>query len=182
MKYKTVKSSTNLYFSSSVITGHKIVFINDELAKIPLASLHWLRENQFWKLFAYCLMPNHIHCIVQTDRIEQALTKFHSFTGHEIIKHLKKHDKKDLLAYFANAAKTKKPDRAHLVWENSVVRIIESEDVLLQLVEYVHNNPVAKKWRLADSRADYPYSSACYYDKGIQPIIPIDDVAELLGG
>ena len=127
-------------------------------------------------------MPNHIHFMVKTDRIEVPLAKFHSFTGHEIIKLLKKHDDKELLEFFAASAKTKKRDRERLVWQDSVVRIIETEEVLLDLIEYTHNNPVSKKWRLADSRSDYPYSSACYYDNGIQPTLPIDDLGELLAG
>ncbi len=182
MKFKTKRSTVNLYFSTSVITGHKRIFDDDELARIVLRSLHWLRENQFWKLFAYCLMPNHLHCVAQTEDISKVLAKFHSFTGHEIIKYLQKNNRKDLQAYFANAAKTKKQDRTHLVWEDPLVRIIESEYVLMELIEYVHNNPIAKGWRLAISRSEYPYSSARYYEKGLDPVIPIDDAAELLGG
>ena len=182
MKYKTIKSKANLYFLSSVITGHKVIFTNAEVAQIPLNSLNWLRENKYCQLYAYCLMPNHIHAIVRTEMIEKMVARFHSFTAHEIIKYLKKHDEIDLLEVFEANAQSKKHDRQYLVWEDSLIRIIETKKVLFDLMEYVHNNPVSKKWRLVKSRGDYPYSSACYFDKGIGPIIPVDNFGELVVG
>jgi hypothetical protein len=43
-------------------------------------------------------------------------------------------------------------------------------------VEYTHNNPIHRSWNLVADRADYRYSSACFYDRGQEPIIPVDDV------
>jgi hypothetical protein len=47
-------------------------------------------------------------------------------------------------------------------------------------MEYIHSNPVSKDWKLVDDRAQYKYSSACFYDMGITPIIPITDINEWL--
>ena len=52
---------------------------------------------------------------------------------------------------------------------------------VLQKMEYTHNNPVDKQWHLVDDRADYLYSSACFYDRGVKPVIEVDDVRILLG-
>lgn len=51
---------------------------------------------------------------------------------------------------------------------------------LLQKMESIHQNPVAKEWDLVQDRAMYIYSSAIYYDEGWQPIIEIDDIRNLL--
>ena len=53
-----------------------------------------------------------------------------------------------------------------------------SAGFLRQKVAYTHNNPVAKHWRLVEDRADYVYSSACFYDRGEPPVIAVDDVRE----
>jgi hypothetical protein len=53
-------------------------------------------------------------------------------------------------------------------------------DFLGQKMEYIHQNPVAKDWKLAKHRADYPYSSAGFYDYGRKPIIEITDINEWL--
>ena len=57
---------------------------------------------------------------------------------------------------------------------------IYTEKFLLQKMEYIHQNPVAKEWNLVQERADYKYSSACFYDEDKQPIIEIDDIREYL--
>ncbi|MFQ5639186.1 MAG: transposase [bacterium] len=182
MKYKVLPSSTNLYFTSSVITGHKCLFVTEALVRIILDSLTWLREQGYWKLHAFCVMPNHLHLVInllKNKAIEKVLSKFHSYTGHEIRKVLKQNKEVKILELFRNAALEKTSDREYLIWESTLARPIETEEVLKARVEYLHNNPVAKKWRLAETRDAYPFSSACYYDRDIQPIIAIDDVREL---
>jgi uncharacterized membrane protein YpjA len=54
------------------------------------------------------------------------------------------------------------------------------EDFLRQKMEYIHQNPVAKDWKLVEDRADYLYSSAGYYDYGRKPVIEIMDINEWL--
>jgi hypothetical protein len=51
---------------------------------------------------------------------------------------------------------------------------------LQQKIEYIHQNPVAKDWKLVEDRADYPYSTAGYYDYGRKPIIEITGINEWL--
>ena len=68
--------------------------------------------------------------------------------------------------------------KAHQVWLPIEARNIYSVEFLRQKVEYTHNNPVAKHWHLVDHRADYAYSSACFYDRGETPVIAVDDVRE----
>lgn len=182
MRYKILKSNTKLYFVTSVIVKHKIIFLQDDIAKIPLHSLAWLREQGYWKLYGFCLLPNHIHFIVKLENastINEPVFKFHSFTAHEIIKYLKETGNQTLLTFFQKNAKEAKTDRDHLLWNNCLIRNIETEFVLRGLLEYTHNNPLSKKWKLADSRDEYRYSSACYFDKGMKPIIAVDNVNEL---
>ena len=92
-------------------------------------------------------MPNHLHLIVRVIKsisVEKTLFKFHSFTAHEIAKALERNNKVKLLEFFISAALEKKSDRKYLIWESSLVRRIETEEVLLARVEYTHNNPVTK--------------------------------------
>jgi hypothetical protein len=57
---------------------------------------------------------------------------------------------------------------------------IYSEDFLWQKMEYIHQNPVAKEWKLVNDRADYQYSSAGHYDYGKKLTIGITDINEWL--
>jgi hypothetical protein len=51
---------------------------------------------------------------------------------------------------------------------------------LQQKLEYTHQNPISKGWMLVEDRADYPYSSAGYYDYGRKPIVEVTDINEWL--
>jgi hypothetical protein len=50
----------------------------------------------------------------------------------------------------------------------------------LKVTAHLPRPTVTKRWRLVEDRADYAYSSACFYDKGIMPIVEVDDVREWL--
>jgi hypothetical protein len=63
---------------------------------------------------------------------------------------------------------------------NLYFKNIFSTEFLSQKLEYIHNNPVDKEWKLVDDRADYKYSSACLYDRNIKSIIEVDDIREYL--
>ena len=68
----------------------------------------------------------------------------------------------------------------HSIWQEIQAKNIFSMEVLEQKIEYIHQNPVSKKWKLAADRANYPYSSAGYYDYGKKPVIEITDINEWL--
>ena len=58
-------------------------------------------------------------------------------------------------------------DRQQQVWErNSLSMDIWNEKVFMQKMNYVHNNPVQLKWKLAATPEDYKYSSALFYENG----------------
>jgi putative transposase len=150
---------------------------------IPLNSLQWMRQNNVWKLYAFSLMPNHLHILVKIldgRPVEKVMGQFHSFTEHAILDYLKGHGPTSLLQSF-KAAGIRKGDREFLIWEDSLAKCVETEYVLLETIEYIHNNACNKKWRLVSHRSQYRYSSACYYDIGTPPIIGIDDYRELVG-
>jgi hypothetical protein len=84
------------------------------------------------------------------------------------------------LKYFKNATEKENLKSKHHFWQKIQAKNIYSVDYLIQKLEYVHNNPIAKSWQLANERSDYKYSSACFYDKGIKPIIQIDDIRNLM--
>lgn len=131
-------------------------------------------------LFAFVIMPSHLHVILKpiADSIGTIIQQFGSFTAHEILKRLRVHGQKDLLNVFHQ--KKRDPRHEHSIWQDIQAKNIYSPSFLWQKMEYIHQNPIAKKWKIVDDRADYPYSSAGYYDYGRKPIIEITDVREWL--
>jgi REP element-mobilizing transposase RayT len=180
MTFSSINHDTNLYFITASICGWKHLFVESTYADIVLRSLVWLRREQRMSLFAYVLMPSHLHAIVKpTGRtIGELLQNFGSYTAHAILKQLRCDSRHDLLQFFHEQRRY--GHIQHSIWQDIQAKNIFSRQVLVQKLEYIHNNPVDKDWHLVDERADYTNSSACFYDKGIQSVVAVDDVREWL--
>lgn len=182
MTFKIVNQPNNLYFVTSKICGGKKIFLYPEYANIILNSWKFLRKEKRIRLYAFTVMPNHIHFIMKPCKnwtASQICFDLEKFTAHKILEKLRKNKEIELIGYFKNRAKDIK-DRKHKIWQDIQAKNIESEEFLIQKMEYIHSNANRKGWNLVKDRADYKYSSACYYDKGIKLIIEIDDLNEIL--
>jgi REP element-mobilizing transposase RayT len=158
----------------------KHLFVTPEFALIPLNSFAWMQQQKRILLFAFVIMPSHLHAIIKpvNNPIGAIVQQFSSFTAHEILKRLREDNQKDLLYLFQQ--RKRDPRHEHSIWQDIQAKNIYSIDFLQQKLEYIHQNPVAKEWKLAKDRADYPYSSAGYYDYGRKSIIEITDINEWL--
>jgi len=87
---------------------------------------------------------------------------FLKYTAHEFKKMLVIDD--DLnLGQFKVDAKNKQFE----FWQRDSLAIkILSPEMAFQKMEYIHNNPMAKKWHLSDEPSEYQYSSAKFYETG----------------
>jgi putative transposase len=173
------RSVTFVFITASTIEW-KHLFITHEYALIPLNSLAWMQQQNRILVFAYVVMPSHLHAIIKpvTGTIAEIIQQFGSFTSHEILKKLREQSQKDLLNIFQQKRRDQR--HKHSIWQDIQAKNIYSMDFLQQKLEYIHQNPVAKEWKLVKDRADYPYSSARYYDYGRKPIIEITDINEWL--
>jgi REP element-mobilizing transposase RayT len=182
MPFKPYNDPTHLYFITATILGWRPLFSHLEYARIILDSLDWHRKNGRWGLYAYVLMPNHLHAIVKPlddKSISSVLQSFGSFTAHTLLDRLACDGYNDLLAFFAER-QDHDVTKQHQIWQPIQAKNVSSVEFLREKLEYIHNNPIAKKWHLAEDRADYAYSSACFYDRGVAPLVGVDDVRDWL--
>lgn len=180
MTFPSFHDPTHLYFITASIVQWKHLFIRPEYAKIVLTSLAWLQQQRRILLFAYVLMPSHLHAIIKPENvvIAEIIQQFGSFTAHELLKQLQADHQEELLKILGENRRDLR--HRHSIWQDIQAKNIYSIDVLQQKLEYVHQNPVAKEWKLVKDRADYPYSSAEYYDYGRKPIVEVTDLNEWL--
>ena len=180
MTFPSFSDPTHLYFITASIIDWKHLFITPEYIKIPLDSLAWMQQQKRILLFAFVVMPSHLHAIIkpESDSIGEIVQQFGSFTAHEILKMLRSDNQKELLDLFHRKKRDQRHE--HSVWQDIQAKNIYSMEFLQQKMDYIHQNPIAKGWKLAKDRADYPYSSAGYYDHRRKPIVEITDVNEWL--
>ncbi len=170
----------HLYFITASVCGWKHLFVETAYDGIVLDSLAWLRKEKRMLLYAFVLMPSHLHAIIQPIErsIGELLQNFASFTAHAILRQLRSDNRQELLTFFHEQRRDSRAE--HSIWQDVQAKNIYSEKFLTQKLEYIHQNPVSKEWDLVKDRAAYKYSSACFYDEDRKPIIEIDDIRELL--
>ena len=162
MTFPALHDPSHLYFITATIIEWKHVFITPKYTNIPPNSLAWLQQRKRILLFAFVIMPSHLHAIIKpiSDSIGTIVQQSGSFTAHEMLKRLRQDNQKDLLALFQQ--KKRDPRHEHSIWQDIQAKNIYSIEFLRQKMEYIHQNPVSKDWRLVEDRADYLYSSAGY--------------------
>jgi REP element-mobilizing transposase RayT len=178
MTFKPHHDPSHLYFLTATILGWRQILSEPAYAHSVLDSLHWHRPQGRWSLYAYVLMPNHLHALVKPEgdrTIYNLLQSFGSFTAHAILARLKSESRHDLLTFFARR-QDKDAHKEHQIWQPIQAKNVYSVAFLREKLDYIHNNPVAKQWRLVGDRANYAYSSVCFYDRGEAPVVEVDDV------
>jgi len=115
---------------------------------------------------AFVIMPNHFHIIWRVhDGIDRGAFQrdLMKFTARSVLKFMMMNEDRLLKQLQVKAA-----DRKQQVWERNPLSIeLFTEDVFIQKLNYIHNNPLQPKWSLCKRPEDYFYSSAKFYETGI---------------
>lgn len=130
----------------------KAVFRDDYDRERYLARLADCRSRLGFFLYAYCLMSNHVHLVIERgpiplSRIMQNLHSFHSQ------KFNRRHDRV-----------------GHLFQGRYKAFLVDQERYLLSLLRYVHLNPV--KAKMVRDPARFRWSSDRFYRAGLGPDWP----------
>lgn len=122
-------------------------------------------QKQQVTVYAFVIMPNHMHFIWQLhDNIvkKDFQRDFLKFTSRSLLNFMRMNDDE-----LINRLQVNDADRKFQVWERNSLSIdLYSEHVFMQKLEYIHNNPIQPKWRLADYPEEYRWSSASFYLTG----------------
>jgi putative transposase len=154
------------YFYTDTIYEHKHLLSNDNMKMVVINSLKYLVDNNKIKIYAFVIMPNHIHLIwelLEMNGAESPAGSFAKFTAHQFKKIMQQNNCEELEKY-----EVSKVDRKYQFWKRDPLAIpLTFETSFLQRLDYIHNNPVKEKWKLADFPENYKWSSASFYETGI---------------
>ena len=159
------------YFMTCTIVGWVSVFTRPEMFQVIYDSWKWFHDRQRLKLLAYVIMENHLHFIASGEQLAKDVGMFKSFTARRIIDWLKQRHVKTLLRHFKWEKAAHKRDREYQVWqEGSHPQQIQSDEMMWQKIEYIHDNPVARSY--VDDPLHWRHSSARNYagKAGVFPV------------
>ena len=102
------------------------------------------------------------------------MRNFKSFTSKEILKYLKKENARSILEQLEFYKKAHKTKALYQVWQEGISpKLIQSEKMMIERINYIHNNPVKRGY--IDIAKHWRYSSARDYE-GIRGLVYVDRV------
>ncbi len=131
-------------------------------------AVKYYQQHKGLVVYAYCIMPNHVHMIIQAVgkySVSEILRDLKKFTSVSIIKKLENERPDDyqvILDKFMEVGKKFKRITKYKVWQDgNRAKLLYSNKFILEKLNYIHNNPV--EYGLCDVPWHYKFSSATNY-------------------
>jgi REP element-mobilizing transposase RayT len=175
--------STHLYFITTSAIQRAHIFQRDVIKRILVDSLNVGRILDQYALFAFVIMPNHVHLILRCSKDYapgDVIREFKKATANLILRQYEAEANQTALDFCAGAVKPGHKQQ-YAVWEDEYqAKNIFSPAFLRQKLDYTHHNPIQPHWNLVERPEDYVWSSARFYMTGRRALIPLSDAGELL--
>ena len=156
--------SDKIYFWTATINKWFNLLAPDGNKQLILDSLKYLSDGKYITVYAFVIMPNHVHIIWKQNKLNGKETpkgSFLKYTAHKLMAYLEMDGK-------SGPYKVEATNKRFEIWQTKPLAIeIFSLEVAKQKLDYVHFNPVSGKWQLAKDDLSYHYSSARFYETGI---------------
>ena len=138
-RQKRIASETGVYHIMVRGINKQKIFEHQEDYQKYLQFLSDCKEQVHFDLYAYCLMPNHVHLLLRTE-----------FSDLERIM-------KCIGSRYASWFNWKYERVGHLFQDRYLSETVEDERYFLTAIRYIHRNPV--KAMMVRKPEEYPYSS-----------------------
>lgn len=173
---------SHLYFVTTTAVHHSPVFQRDLIKRILVDGLYLSIVIAHIQLYAFVIMPNHVHLLIQcvADKpLKDVLRDFKANMTRLIVRQYQVERNESALAWLRQAVT--RPDKQEFkLWEDGYnAKEVVSPEFLRQKLEYIHNNPLQSHWQLAERAEDYMWSSARFYLCNEPALIPLADAREL---
>jgi putative transposase len=146
-----------LYYITSRCIYNQDIFKEESDYNAYFELLKKYKEQHKFKLFAYVLLPNHFHLLLELPDQDQEGSK----GGISEIMH-------GLNSSYTKYFNGKYGRKGHLFRDRFKTALVEKDPYLLKLTAYIHLNP--QKLNLTFSAKDYPYSSYALYINKEMPL------------
>ena len=155
------------YYLTSVTKDRLPVFRTDEIKLVTCAALDEARQSGKFALYAYVVMPDHLHLI--TDSVlppSKTLHFINGITGRRTIDYLKEQLYESSLKKLQHEIGPRR--YGYSLWDHHPnARLLLSESMLMERVNYTHQNPV--RAGLVSHPEEYRWSSVrCWSGKALE--------------
>ena len=162
-----IKKNTTYYLTLTVV-GWVDVFTRNSHKDALIESLRYCIKNKGLNVYAYCLMTNHLHMVVNCNepfQLKDVIRDFKRHTVKTIIDQIinKPESRREwILREFEAAADKTDRNKTYKFWKsgNHAIELF-TEKFVWEKINYIHNNPVKEKF--VKNPQEWLYSSASNY-------------------
>jgi REP element-mobilizing transposase RayT len=162
-----ISKDSPVYYLTSVAHDRLPVFKTAKLKNIACNALNEARTSASLLIFAYVIMPDHLHALIGSERKPSEVLRFiNGISGHGVISFLKEKRFESSL----QKLRRENGNRQHKysLWDHHPnLKLITTENGLIEKANYIHQNPV--RAGLVERAEDYRWSSArCWVGKPLE--------------
>jgi REP element-mobilizing transposase RayT len=154
------------YFITLTVVGWIDIFTRRCYCDVVIDSWKYCIEQKGLEIFAYVIMPSHIHMVTRSlnGELNKILRDSKSFTSKKILGLIEKMPGESrrewLLHMFKYFAKFQKQNKTYSFWQKTNHPIeLNYPEIIDQKIAYIHNNPVESGY--VTNPESWYYSSAC---------------------
>jgi len=139
------------HFITSTIVEWPPVFTTSACCEILVRSFEHCRKHKGLRIYAWVILDNHFHVIASGPQLARTMADLRKFTARELLDRLKLEGRDWLINQLAYFCAAHKRASSHQVWQEGMhPQSIPSDEIMLQKLEYLHNNPVKRAgwWHL----------------------------------
>lgn len=153
-----ISKDTPAFYLTAVTKDRLPIFRTDALAQVMCNALNEARLSGKFLIFAYVIMLDHLHLVTDSKVDSKDILRFvKGIASRRIIVHLKENGYADSLEKLRIPRRRDGSD--HMVWQRHPdVRLLWSEQMLWQRIQYTHLNPVRAGY--VEHPNDWRWSSA----------------------
>jgi REP element-mobilizing transposase RayT len=153
----TISRNSPCYYLTSVAKDRLGIFRTDTIKLITCAALDEARRSGKFALYAYVIMPDHLHTVTDSSLSPARTLQFiNGIISRRVIGYLKEAEYASSLSKLRR--ETGPRGYSHSLWDHHPdARLLLSEKMLMQRVQYTHQNPV--RAGLVEQTTSYRWSS-----------------------
>ncbi len=164
------RETERAYFVTSTIVDWLPALQSAACRDILAGSLDYCQREKGLKIYAWVILENHFHAVVQSPQLPRVMADLKKFTAGKLLAQLAV-ERRDWLLDLLQAGKADhKTASVFQVWQEGYhPQAIYSDEMMQQKIDYIHANPVRRGW--VNAPEHWRYSSAHAWLEGSLPVI-----------
>ena len=152
-----ISKDSPCYYLTSVSKDRLPLFRTNKICVVTCDAISEARKSCGFDLFAYVIMPDHLHIITDSEKKSSVILRFvNGIVSRRVIDYLKENN------FETSLEKLRHEDRGkgytYSLWgHHPDIKLLWNEEMFMQRVHYTHQNPV--RAGLVEKPKDYHWSS-----------------------